>query len=712
MTGDALPIDQAETADDYGKGPSNEARRWISEYELGEKSQKKYRDRCKVITKRYRDERADDPNGANIDVGRRFNILWSNIETLKPATYAKPPKPQVERRWKDSDPMGRVASQVLERALAYSIDERTHQVLKACRDDYLLYARGVPWLRYVPHWRSQPPMKDAAGDVGLQVTNDEQQSAATEQVEGEQSPQKEVVFEEVIEDHVKYEDWGTNDARDWSEVYMVYRKTYLTRDEMVSRFGKEIGEAVPLDYTPSLMPKEDPNGALNRDMWKKATVVEIWNKPTREAIWINPGYSDGLLDKKPDPLGLKDFFPCPRPAFGTLTTGTMIPVPDYAQYQDQAQELDDLTARIARLVDVCRVMGLYDGTQTGIARLMQEGAENQLIPIDAWATFTKVGGIQGTVDWFPLEMVVAALAQLYASRKAVKDDLYEITGIADIVRGNSSPSETATAQQIKGQFATLRLRDKQEEMSRLARDMIAIKAEIISEKFRPETLALMSGVEINSDPQTKQMFQEAVALLRNDAMRNFRIDVETDSTIALDESASKQQAAEFLGVFGEMLTKVVEFTQVAAAAPVLAPLGDVIGQAMLFTMRQYKAGRGLESAMEGAIDKMKQIAAQPAPPPPPDPAAEKAKAETQVMQQKAAMDQQQGQQKLAFQQAEGQQKLQQTEAEGQIKIAMSQAELQQRQREAWIDQQMKLQAAATEAQARAMNPAAPNGRVN
>lgn len=661
MVDSAAPIDQAEGPEDYEQDPAGEAQRWISEYELGEKARRKFRQRCRVITKRYRDERGDDPDGAVRDTGRRYNVFWSNIQTLQPATYAKLAKPIVERRWKDADPLGRVASQVLERALAVANDQHTHEILKAVRDDYLLYAQGVPWARYEPKFRELPP----------QVTNDVSQQEQTETAEGEAAKQEEVVFEKATEDHVKQEDFGTNDARDWSEVYLVYRKCFMTRDELIARFGEEIGKAVPLDYDPNTRPQRNEDGALNKDMWKKATVVEMWNKPTREVIWINPGYTDCVLDKKPDPLDLENFFPCPRPAFGTQTATTVIPVPDFVQYQDQIDELDDLTARIARLVDVCRVIGLYDASQTGIARLFQEGAENQLIPIEAWATFTKAGGMQGTIDWFPLEMVVEGLKQLYESRDAVRRDLNEITGIADIIRGNSSPSETATAQQIKGQFATLRLRDKQEEMARVARDLMSLKAEIICSKFRPETLALMAGVDIATDPQVRAMFLKSIQLLRNDALRNFRIEIETDSTLALDENAQKQAATEFMGMFSQALEGIVSFTQAASAMPVLQPLGEVIGQALLFTMRAYKAGRGLESAMEGALDKMKQIAQQQAnQPPPPDPkmieAQQKQQQGQQEMQQSAqahAMTMQERQQTMQMDRAEGVQKLQQNQQE-------------------------------------------------
>jgi hypothetical protein len=65
---------------------------------------------------------------------------------------------------------------------------------------------------------------------------------------------------------------------------------------------------------------------------------------------------------------------------------------------------------------------------------------------------------------------VAALESLYEAREKVKQDLYDITGIADIIRGVSDPSETMGAQQIKSNFATLRIGDHQRAVQEFARE--------------------------------------------------------------------------------------------------------------------------------------------------------------------------------------------------------------------------------------------------
>ncbi len=78
----------------------------------------------------------------------------------------------------------------------------------------------------------------------------------------------------------------------------------------------------------------------------------------------------------------------------------------------------------------------------------------------------------------------------------MKQDLYEITGISDIVRGQTSASETATAQQIKGQFATLRLDNNQKDVARFSKDLVVIMTEVIAKHFSLDTIKQVSGVKL------------------------------------------------------------------------------------------------------------------------------------------------------------------------------------------------------------------------
>jgi hypothetical protein len=617
--------------------PDVERARWLEHIKDYDDWSRAWATRARKIVKRYRDDRPEQYTD------RRFNIFWSNVEVLKPATLARKPKPVVERRFRDQDQVGRVAAEILERAVSFTGDnEAFMEVLKAGRDDFLIVGRGSAWVRYVPHFRQMPPQPgtEETQDDGVSITNDAAEHTAAEGEAYAPEPVEQLAFEEVCFDYVAWNDFGFTPARRWDEVRAVWRRVQMTRQELCERFGDEIGKAVNLDAKPDVGLAAQDTARMREEMHSRANVYEIWDRTRREVVWVCKGYEPGLLDKRPDPLRLSGFFPCPRPAFATLSTDSLIPIPDFVYYQDQADELDDIIQRLTALTRAARVVGLYDASQQGsIARMFQEGGDNSMIPVETWAAFAAAGGIKGVIDFMPLDQIVAAIAQLQERAEAVKAQVYEITGIADIVRGYSAPSETATAQQIKGQFAALRLQDRQAEVARFARDLLSIAAEIIAEHFSPETIALMVGAQ-EQPPEFQQAFAPAVELLRNDALRNFRVEIETDSTVSVDENTEKQQATELLAAMGAFLKDVAP---VAQMAPQLLPL---LGQMLLYGVRHYRGGRNLEGAVEQAFQSLEQTAQQAAEQqaqmaqqgPPPDPAVMKAQAEIEMGKQRLDAD--------------------------------------------------------------------------
>jgi hypothetical protein len=581
-----------ESPAEYGADRKGLARRWQVELELAEKECRSWCERGRKIVKRFRDERDAMEAGA-----KRFNILWSNIQTLRPAVYSKKPKPEVARRFKDQDPVGRVASLILERCLEYELEQYGDfdAAMKNAVEDRLLPGRGIAWVRYEPHFTT------------------------TEDI-------RVVDYECAPTDYVYWEDFTHSPARTWEEVRWVGRRVYMTRDELKARFGDEIAPRVPLNYKPEHL-QEDKTTPEN-EAFKKAVVWELWDKLGRQALWITPGF-DEVLDVRQDPLQLEQFFPCPRPMFATTTTSTLVPVPDYVEYQDQADELDCLSERINLLTKALAVRGVYDGSQTALQRLLSEDTENQLIPVDSWAAFAEKGGIKGSVDWLPLEVIVVVLEKLHVAREAVKQTLYEITGMADIIRGASDPRETATAQEIKGRFASIRLQELQQEVARFGRDLLRLKAEVISSHFQDETIVQMGGVA-QLNPADHEFIPDALQLIRDDRARGFRIDVESDSMVMLDETNERQARVEFLGAVGTFLKESM------VAAQTMPALGPLLGEMLMFGIRGFKVGRAIEGVFEKTMQQLQQM-------PPQQPGAQQA--------QEAAAKQQAAQNKLEVDQA-------------------------------------------------------------
>jgi len=362
--------------------------RIVDAYEKTFESQ--WHKRARRVIDRFADERRD------ADASRaRFNVLWSNVETMKPFFYSATPKPVVSPRVDEDDEVAATAAEVLERALSFFIaEEGFGETLRYVRDDYLLAGRGTAWVRYVPH--IEP----------LQVVDSIEAGGGTPDDEGdvgEPAPQPEqVAFEEVITDFVLWRDFGHTVARAWEEVDCVWRRVKMSRKALEARFGAEVGGKVPLDCSAH---GEDRAREPDEDR-DRAEVYELWCKSEKRAVWFTRSHAD-LLDDQQDPLGLPYFFPCPRPVYATLRTDSLVPIPDYVEYQDQAAELDDLTARIDALTDAIKCAGIYDKNFPALERLLQDGHDNELVPVESWAAANQqLVAVDKRFDWAGIAALV------------------------------------------------------------------------------------------------------------------------------------------------------------------------------------------------------------------------------------------------------------------------------------------------------------------
>lgn len=181
---------------------------------------------------------------------------------------------------------------------------------------------------------------------------------------------------------------------------------------------------------------------------------------------------------------------------------------------------------------------------------------------------------------------------------------------------------------------------------------------------------------LGPDPSVVTIDQ-VMQLLRDDRLRGFRIDVETDSLIEADQQAEKQQRTEFVQSVGEFIAKV---GPIAQAMPPLAPL---VGGLLQFAVRGFKVGQELEELIETTMHKAGMLLENP-PPKQPSPdeqiKLEGIKAKVQAEIAKAQIGAQQAQ-------ADAQAKMQQTQADMQMKAGELQARTQADQQKAALDQQ-------------------------
>jgi len=483
----------ANTMADFGPvgTPEALATYWKQEIKASMKDplREKWQSRAARIVKRYRDDRGDDGIATH---QKRYNIFWSNVQTIMPAMYGKRPEPCVVRRYLDPDSVARVAAIILERTLCFQMDSQTrfYDAMRSALQDRLVPGIGTVWVRYQEGQKS--PTNTVTNDYYAKLTGE---------------------MAEV--DYVYWEDFGFVSARTWEEVPAVWRIVHMTREQLVDRFGDKIGNACPLNHIPARHKNGGGGSTTETDepkaqVFKQAQVYEIWDKRTSKVIWLNTEMSTPL-DVKPDPVKFPGFFPCPKPLFATNTTGNLIPIPDFALYQDQANELDNITQRLNLLTKALKVVGVYDQGQSGVQRMLTEGVDNQLIPVDTWGAFAEKGGLKGVVDFMPIDQIIVVVEKLYEIRAKLIEDIYQITGISDIVRGASNPSETATAQKIKAQFASVRLDDMKSQMGQFVTDTLRLMGWIITEFFPEDVIIAQSA--IMQSPDGQEAIKEAQAAM-------------------------------------------------------------------------------------------------------------------------------------------------------------------------------------------------------
>lgn len=555
-----------ETREDGEKeGESQSASYWLMQLELSEKDHKDFLKDGDAVCERYKADKFMAATGKS----SRFNILYSNTETLKAAVYARQAKPDVRRRFSDQDPVGRIAADVLERSLIFSNDayegEDVDDVTESAVEDYLLPGRGIVRVDY------EPEIEEGLapdGQTKIEVLADQ----------------------EVCEKYVYWKDFRHGSARKWAKVPWISYRHLMSREDLRENFEKAIADAVTLNWSPDT---GDSPSKLS-DAFKRAEVWEIWDKDRKERVWVSKGYKDILRTDK-DPYRLQNFFNCAKPLLAITTNSTLIPQAEFAVYKVQADALNEIEERIDKLTRALKRRGIYDETFKELEKLSR-AADNQFIPVKNFSDLTSKGGLAAAFQTEDIVVLSNVLKELYVQRQARIQAIYEITGISDILRGASDPGETLGAQRLKAQFGGARLKKRQDKVQKWIRDTQRIKAELIAEHFEPKKLQEITGIDLTTDdpqnPQAMEQKNAVMELLRSDKMRSYRVDIETDSTVFEDAEQEKKSRIELITAMTGFMAQAVPLGE---KAPELMPF---LFEVLAFGTRGFKAGRSLEESLD------------------------------------------------------------------------------------------------------------------
>jgi hypothetical protein len=515
--------------------PNGVYKRWEDEITFAEKEMNKFWKAARSTIRRY----IDDRDATEVQK-RWYNVFFTNVGIMEASLYDQVPTADVSRKFLDmNDDVGRVAGIILQRCINQDMKEPDcdfDAVMRHAVFDRLVPGLGSAWVR-------------------LEVETED----ISDQLDPEtQEPMKRVAKQEVALDWVFFEDFLYSPCRVWEERRWTARKVYMTRDQLTKRFGEKKGKEIPLT-TKSAAQSNLPNGSTPSNMvMKRGCVYEIWDRESRKVIWFTKGM-DEILEEREDFLKLRNgrFEPCPKPLFANLTTSNCLPKPDFAMLQDQYNELDEVNNRISLLIIACKVVGVYDQSANGVQRMLTEGYDNVLIPVDNWAMFAEKGGLKGQVDFLPLEMVVTALGQLQQHRQSLVIQIDMLTGISDVVRGTTKASETLGAQELKAKYASVRIQRLQQDVTRFGEELLQIKADIICQHFVPEQIVKMANV-MSMPPEDQQLAQPALALIKGDSEElEWRVEIQATSMAITDYSAVKTERSEFLNLFISFSAKVI-----------------------------------------------------------------------------------------------------------------------------------------------------------
>ena len=654
-----------------GEALRKQGQKWIERIDAAGRLEKRWTDDAEKAVAAYTGE----PNEGRETNGLDFNVLFANVETIVPAIINSPPQPDIRRRFSDDDPAAKDVSELLERAMRVQVDDSKLQIeMEAAAHDAFLAGRGIVRVRFKADVEEYDEVRELADDFAKDGRDADEDNSRdgddAQEVRGGEAKEAgaysrpmAISGERVCFEAVSWRDYRHGPAKRWEDrPWEAYRHA-IPMEDLETFADNAITTAQTL-----------PEDKLERgDTDNDVVVWEVWDRKAGKVRFIEQD-TGKQLKIVGDPLGLTKFFPCATPMQPIEVTGRLMPVNPYSVYRKLADELDTTTRRIAAITNQMRVRGWYSGSSTDLANIV-EADDNEWVPIADGELWAQNGGLANAVAFWPIEKFILALRELYANREQTKQAIYEITGISDIVRGATKATETLGAQQIKSQWGSLRIQKMQRMMERSARELFIMMAEIIPDKFSAETLQAMTGVQLKPTPQemqpvpmppqpppmqegidpqqlqaAQQQYQQALQaaqqleqarvkklahiqavndLLKDRVAANFRIDVESDSTVRADLTQKKQEQAEFLQGTAAYFQGVAPLIEAGAMSQEGA-LEIYAATARLFTL-----GKSTEDALEKEITAAKSKAGQPKPP---SPEQLKAQADAKAAEASAAAD--------------------------------------------------------------------------
>ena len=566
---------------------------------------------------------------------KNYNIFYSNVQTLDANLCINNPKPDIQRRFLKkidgdllkSNTYAEVA-RILSGAVEYVTDVScVNHTIKQDVHAADVVGRGVAWLEYNPTIEVNELGEEYIAERDIKVKS------------------------------LSYNEYLCSSAECEADVWWKARRHLLSRKDIYNRFGYSTDDS-ELQYKPDT---ED-----NDTILKRGEVWEIWDKNDKKRIFILMTHKNHeLLEVADDPYRLECFFPCDELCY-IRENNSIVPVPEYMIYEKQAKLVEVIEKKIAQVQDAIKYVVVAGSQDKSVAATITAARHGDVITIQSNDAPNGVASMLTTV---PFGDAVNMIDSLEALKERTKQNIYDITGISDLMRGLSDPRETAKAQQIKGLFGSLRFQDRQMAVQEHRKRIYRIIAEIVAEHYDPETLSEMTCTYLptNLEKQTKELeikqLEEAgqevpqdtldaynsivnqptwdavMGILRSDRLRNYTVDVETTAT-AFDDHEQQQEAIDHLTQTYINMAQLAE----SLSPELIKGFIPIIRMNLSNCKLSSAISRQLEEALDAAYKSVEQESKQP---PQPTPEQERLNADMQLEnaklqtdKEKYAMDQQ------------------------------------------------------------------------
>lgn len=640
------------------------------------------------------------------DCERQMSIWWSLVNTLIPAYFSRIPKVDVELRKKRGNNESRLAGLVWESGTQYAIEEHFDFESIAYQSvlQFILVGQGILWARYEAQF--EPKSYEYALIKNEDGTyNDEKgkYEGDAEITEKDGRPYASEVIntktgEKAILDSIHFKDYRESVSRCPEEISWKARRSYLSREDANKLFDEDDAKLFNYNSYP-----EDKSKDKNekQDFEGKAEIWEIWCKETDKVYHLHQGGKEQFLKESAVPVKYNGFWPCVIINANTEPDSTT-PFSDYKECEDLILEVERLTTRIHATIQAIKANFLYDAILGDKVEQLLEG-DLKGIPVSQSASSD---GIAGSIEFLDIDPYIKSLQILITSRSEALAKLYEATAASDLIRGQTVALKTATANQLESNYASLRFSVRREQVAKFLTGGIKKIGEIIATKFEDQTIYEMShGEELSMqipDPQPPmpmegqppmapippfEKFKLLLGVLRDDTLRNYKLDIESDSIVELDQRADRAERVDAMTSAGAFLNQLEPLIQKAPAAAQYAKA------MMRFVLRSYKAGKEIEGEISGALDAMIQQM-QNAQQNQQDPKAAENAAKMQIAQMQNQIDQQKLQLEMTLAQLKAQsegQRLQMEMADSQFNRELKAQELGIKGQEAQIDYAIELE---------------------